>query len=107
MANYPYVLFDKSPSQLRELGARGGRAYARNQRLRRARLALMPVTPPTVPPCAAPGPTVAEAVALLDAQFPWLRAAEKRSGRGTTVAHGSRLKSGNRSSTSRETASPK
>jgi len=29
--------------------------------------------PPT-PPCAAPRPTVAEAVALLDAQFPWLRA---------------------------------
>ena len=43
--------------------------FGRNQRARRA---LMPVPPPIVPPCAAPGPTVAEAVALLDAQFPWL-----------------------------------
>jgi hypothetical protein len=78
MTNYPYVLFNKSPLQLRALGARGGRAYGRNQRRRRALLALLPVPIPTVPPCATPGPTAAEAVALLDAQFPWLRAAEKR-----------------------------
>jgi hypothetical protein len=78
MNNYPYVLFNKSPLQLRDIGARGGRAYGRNQRARRARLALMPALPPTVPLCATPGPTAAEAVAMLDAQFPWLRAAEKR-----------------------------
>src|ERR1019366_5300569 len=79
MTNYP-MLFNKSPLQLRLIGARGGRAYGRNQRARRARLALMPVPPPAVALCAAPGPTAAEAVALLDKQFPWLRAAEKRAG---------------------------
>ena len=94
MTNYPYILFNKSPLQLRYLGARGGRAYGRNQRARRALLARTPVTPPTVQPCAIPGPTAAEAVALLDKQFPWLRAAEKRAGRKTASAHGARLTGG-------------
>ena len=91
MTNYPHILFNKSPFQLRQIGARGGRAYGRNQRARRALLALLPGLPPTVPPCAKPRPTAAEAVALLDAQFPWLRAAEKRAGRETASAHGTRL----------------
>ena len=75
MHNYPYILFNKSPEQLRRLGARGGRAYGRNQRDRRAR---MPTPPATVPRRAVPGETTAEAIAVLDAQFPWLRGAEKR-----------------------------
>jgi len=76
MTNYPYILFNKSPLQLRLLGARGGRAFGRNQRLRRA---LLPAAPPdAVPLRAALLPTTAEAIALLDAQFPWLRAAERR-----------------------------
>jgi hypothetical protein len=76
MTNYPYVLFNKSPLQLRLIGARGGRAFGRNQRLRRA---LLPTTPPDAVPRRAPLlPTTAEAIALLDAQFPWLRAAERR-----------------------------
>jgi hypothetical protein len=79
MTNYPYVLFNKSPLQLRDIGARGGRAYGRNQRARRALLSRMPALPPPVPLRAMPEPTAAEAVAMLDAQFPWLRAAEKRS----------------------------
>jgi hypothetical protein len=91
MTNYPYILFNKSPLQLRELGARGGRAYGRNQRARRALLARMPLPPPIVLTCATPGPTAAEAVARLDAQFPWLRAAEKRAGRETVSANGTRL----------------
>jgi hypothetical protein len=78
MTNYPYVLFNKSPLQLRDLGARGGRAYGRNQRRRRALLALLPPPPEVVPPRAAQGQTTAEAVAVLDAQFPWLRSAEKK-----------------------------
>jgi hypothetical protein len=78
MTNYPYVLFNKPPLQLRLIGARGGRAFGRNQRARRARIALMPTTPPTAALSAAPGPTTAQAIALLDAQFPWLRRAEKR-----------------------------
>jgi hypothetical protein len=31
MNHYPYTLFNKSPEQLRLLGARGGKAYGRNQ----------------------------------------------------------------------------
>jgi hypothetical protein len=76
MTNYPYILFNKSPEQLRRLGARGGRAFGRNQRLRRAQA---PTLPEAVPPPAAAGETAAEAIAVLDAQFPWLRGAEKRS----------------------------
>src|ERR1700686_376372 len=76
MTNYPYILFNKSPLQLRLLGARGGRAFGRNQRLRRA---LLPTTPPDAVRRRAPLlPTTAEAIAMLDAQFPWLRAAERR-----------------------------
>jgi hypothetical protein len=76
MTNYPYILFNKSPLQLRLIGARGGRAFGRNQRLRRA---LLPTTlPDALPRRATLVPTTAEAIALLDAQFPWLRAAERR-----------------------------
>ena len=75
MTNYPYILFNKSPEQLRLLGARGGRAYGRNQRVRRALLA----TPPeAVPPLAAAPASTAESIAVLNARFPWLRDAEKR-----------------------------
>ena len=72
---YPYTLFNKSPLQLRRLGARGGRTYGRNLRARRARMATPPAA---VPLRAAPGETTAKAIALLDAQFPWLCCAERR-----------------------------
>ena len=76
MTNYPYILFNKSPEQLRLLGARGGRAYGRNQRDRRAQ---MPTPPPaSVPQRAAPRETAAQASSRLDSQFPWLRGAERR-----------------------------
>jgi hypothetical protein len=72
---YPYVLFNKSPLQLRLIGARGGRAHGRNQRARRA----LPATQPNATPqCLTPGQSTAEAIAVLDAQFPWLRCAEQR-----------------------------
>src|ERR1700692_3503269 len=74
MADYSHILFHKSPSQLRLLGARGGKAYGRNQRLRRARL---PTPPAPAPLQAPPRQTTAEAVAELEAQFPWLRGAAK------------------------------
>ena len=74
MADYSHILFHKTLSQLRLLGARGGRAYGRNQRARRALL------PPSlaVPLPVAPGESTAQAVATLDARFPWLRRAENR-----------------------------
>jgi len=72
--NYPHILFNKSPLQLRLIGARGGRAYGRNQRALRARLS--PLTEP-VPPLPARQETTAKAIAALDAQFPWLRGAER------------------------------
>jgi len=75
MTNYPYILFNKSPEQLRRLGARGGRAYGYNQRARRPR---RPTSLPTAPIPVAPRETTAAAIAVLDAQFPWLRGAEKR-----------------------------
>jgi hypothetical protein len=76
MADYSHILFNKSPLQLRRIGARGGKAFGRNQRLRRA---LLPTPPtPTVLLPAVPRHTTAEAVAALDACFPWLRGAEKR-----------------------------
>jgi hypothetical protein len=78
MTNYPHILFNKAPLQLRLIGARGGRTFARNQRIRRARLALLPTSSQATSLCAAPLTTTADSIALLDAQFPWLRCAEKR-----------------------------
>jgi hypothetical protein len=74
MTAYSYILFSKSLEQARHLGARGGRTYARNQRARRAR---RPIPPPVEPPRRVPRETAAEAIFALDAQFPWLQAAEK------------------------------
>ena len=75
MADHSHVLFNKTPMQLRLLGARGGRAFGRNQRARRA---LISISPEDVPLRVAPPQTTAEAIAVLDTQFPWLRDAEKR-----------------------------
>src|SRR5450631_3837819 len=72
---YPYALFNKSPLQLRRIGALGGKAYGRNQRARRA---LMPTLPPATPLGEASRQSTADAVAVLDAQFPWLRCVERR-----------------------------
>jgi hypothetical protein len=74
MTEYPYILFNKSPEQMRHLGARGGRAYSRNQRARRA---LVATSPEAVPPPGVPRPTAAGAIHVLDTQFPWLRGAER------------------------------
>src|SRR5665213_20739 len=76
--SYPYTLFNKSPLQLRRIGALGGKAHGRNQRARRA---LMAPPPAATPFRDAPQQSTAEALIALDAQFPWLRAAEKRRSR--------------------------
>ena len=78
LKNYPYLLFNKSPEQLRRLGACGGKANARNQRARRA-LVTAPLQP--VPPRPARRQTATQAITVLDAQFPWLRGAERRGSR--------------------------
>jgi hypothetical protein len=72
---YPYALFNKSPLQLRRIGALGGKAHGRNQRARRA---LMPAPPAATPLRSAARQSTADAVAVLDAQFPWLRCVERR-----------------------------
>ena len=78
MTQYPYILFNKSPEQLRRQGARGGKAYGRNQRIRRA---LLPTRPMTLPPPAVAQETAATAIQLLDTQFPWLRGVERQRSR--------------------------
>jgi len=70
-----FYTFDASPERCRRLGARGGRAFGRNQRARRALLATLREV---VPLRAVLPPTAAESIAILDARFPWLRGAEKR-----------------------------
>jgi hypothetical protein len=74
VGSHPVILFNKTPEQLRRIGSLGGKAYGRN---RRARRALMPLPPPAPPRARAAESTVA-AIAALDAQFPWLRSAERR-----------------------------
>jgi hypothetical protein len=80
MTDFSYLLFNQAPEQLRRIGARGGKAQARN---RRTRL----LTQNKAQPCGAvlhplpehPLPqTATQAIAALDAQFPWLCGAEKR-----------------------------
>jgi hypothetical protein len=76
MPNHPYILFNKSPEQLRHLGSRGGKAQARNRRQRLLAPAQTRQQDGTaVNP---PEETTAEAIAALDAAFPWLRGAGKR-----------------------------
>lgn len=65
-----YVMFHQTVAQSRRNGARGGRTFARNLRLRKLS------TPP--PPILLPPPpqeTAHEASLLLDRQFPWLAGA--------------------------------
>lgn len=73
--SYP-ILFNKNLEQLRRIGARGGRAHARNWRARRKMVstATSQIAIARRPPLE----TTAQAVASLEAQFPWLRGAERR-----------------------------
>jgi hypothetical protein len=69
-----YVLFNQTTPQNRRNGARGGRTFARNLRLRK--LLTPPPPPPPPAPLAEPVPEMAhEASLLLDRQFPWLAGA--------------------------------
>ena len=72
MTKFPYLLFNQTPQQLRRIGARGGKARARNR--------AQAQSPATPQPAAArpPAQTAAQAIAALDAQCPWLCGAERR-----------------------------
>jgi hypothetical protein len=59
MADPSYILFHKSLQQCRSLGARGGRAFGRNQRARRA---LTPAAPASVLLPAVARETTAQAI---------------------------------------------
>ena len=82
MAKDVYYQFPQTPGQARRCGARGGKTTARHRREQRDGAAgtiseplaseAEPLTPPE---------TTAAAIARLDAQFPWLREAERRSGK--------------------------
>jgi hypothetical protein len=75
MTNYPFLLFNQTPESVRRIGSRGGKASARN---RRARLNAALVESVRCRDLSdAQRPTAAEAIAALDAQFPWLRGAER------------------------------
>ena len=75
MTNYPHILFNQSPEDLRRIGARGGRAYGRNRRgLRAQRHRPLEAFERPVPHLE----TAEEAIAALDAQFCWLRGAGDR-----------------------------
>jgi hypothetical protein len=68
-------LFNKKPEDMRRIGARGGRARARNLRLRKAG---------TVPTCELSRPheeTAGEAIRRIDALCPWLVGTERRRAR--------------------------
>ncbi len=70
---YGVPYYHKTIDDCRSIGRRGGRARARNLRRRKA-------TQPTVVPVIEQHAveTVAEAIAALDTQFPWLAGAERR-----------------------------
>jgi hypothetical protein len=65
------ILFRKTVEQCRQLGARGGRAHARNLRLCKFQAPVLPVAEIPGPP----SETAHQASLRLDAQFPWLAAA--------------------------------
>ena len=74
MTHIPY-LFNQSIEQMRRIGARGGRTRARNWRARQcAAVTGLGETPTPDPP---PQETTIQAMAVLDAQFAWLRGAGK------------------------------
>ena len=69
-------LFNKEPGDMRRIGALGGRARARNLRLRK------PCPAPVARELSRPHEeTAAEAIRRIDALCPWLVGAECREGR--------------------------
>jgi hypothetical protein len=81
MTNHPYLLFNQTPDQLRRIGARGGKAQARN---RRARQQAQAQPPPPAPGGIAPLlQTAAQASRFWMLSFLGSAGAEKRCLPGT------------------------
>ena len=74
MSYHPDALYRQTPQQLRRAGARGGKATARNRRMREA---VAAPTPPAKAPLISHQETTATAIAALDSQFPWLLGVER------------------------------
>ena len=72
---YIPFLFNQTIEQMRRIGSRGGKTHARNWRARQGATLAGPRDTPQ--PAAPPQETTSQAMALLDAQFAWLRGAEK------------------------------
>ena len=78
MSHDVYYQFLQHPGQARRSGARGGKATVRNRRERLDRTSAEVPEPEAETAPAGPFESTAAAIALLDAQYPWLRGAEKR-----------------------------
>ena len=72
------ILFAQTLESLRRIGARGGKACARNRRAHRMAAEQASVT--SLPVIVVPIETTAQAIARLDDQFPWLRSGQRRGG---------------------------
>jgi hypothetical protein len=77
MAHEVFYQFPQTPGQARRTGARGGKATARNRRLRLDGAAVA-VSEPRAGTTPLVLETTAAAIALLDAHYPWLCGAERR-----------------------------
>jgi hypothetical protein len=78
MSQEVYYQFNAPPGQARRAGARGGQATVRNRRERRDRTPAEVPEPQAGTVIRVHSESTAAAIALLDAQYPWLRGAEKR-----------------------------
>ena len=78
MSHDVYYQFIDIPGQARRAGARGGKATVRNRRERLHSTSATVPEPEAGTALQGPLETTAAAIALLDAQYPWLRGAEKR-----------------------------
>jgi hypothetical protein len=73
MTNIPY-LFNQTIEQMHRIGSRGGKTRGRNWRARQRATLAGPQD--IAQPAAPPQETTTQAMAVLDAQFAWLRGAE-------------------------------
>src|ERR1700694_1121283 len=78
MSHEVYYQFIQPFDQARRAGARGGKATARNRRERLDGVTAEVPEPEIGSAVQLQIETTAAAIALLDAQYPWLRGAEKR-----------------------------